>query len=265
MRNKRDIGLFKKEIAAIHVVNRQYQYNVRDTSAVSMERRERELAEERRASLEFQIEWDEQIHKSRKAADEQPEKKKLKRELEREALARLEDAARTPAQFQQVIEWWDRLDGNRERRERYHEISRSRDEVPLDYGASQKDVYIPRVLGGVLMRQIQKGDFLDAIFYCPFEISELVTEEYISKTLDGLKDTQKEVLFLHDVCQFSTKLIGRIRVQTDRNIRKVYTTIIKSIDKKLIPILKRRAADGDPLTLEERHFLEGLLDESKTD
>ena len=265
MRNKRDIGLFKKEIAAIHVVSRQYQYNVRDTAAASRERRERELAEERRASLELQIEWDEQARKTKAAADEQPEKKKLKRELEREALVRLEDAARTPAQFQQIIEWWDRLDRNRERRERYYEISRSGDDVPLDHGASRNGVYVPRALSGVLTRQIRKGDFLDAIFYCPFEVSELVTEEYISTILAGLKDTQKEVLFLHDVCQFSTKLIGKIRGQTDRNIRKVYITIIKSIDKKLIPILKQRAADGEPLTLEERHFLEGLLDESMMD
>ena len=57
--------------------------------------------------------------------EEEPERKKLKRELRAEALARLEDSARTQRDFENVIAWWDRLDANRERRERYHELSRS--------------------------------------------------------------------------------------------------------------------------------------------
>lgn len=40
--------------------------------------------------------------------------KKLKRELEREALTRLEDAARTIENFEAVVEWWGRLDKERE-------------------------------------------------------------------------------------------------------------------------------------------------------
>ena len=48
--------------------------------------------------------------------DEQSERKKLKRELRAEALARLEDAARTQKDFENVIAWCDKLDVNRERR-----------------------------------------------------------------------------------------------------------------------------------------------------
>ena len=44
------------------------------------------------------------------------ERKKLKREIEREALARMEAAARTEAEFENVTAVWDRLDANRERR-----------------------------------------------------------------------------------------------------------------------------------------------------
>lgn len=75
------------------------------------------------------------------AGDEEPERKKLKRELRAEALARLEDAARTQRDFENVIAWWDRLDADRERRERYHELSRSGDDVPLDYGASANELF----------------------------------------------------------------------------------------------------------------------------
>ena len=47
----------------------------------------------------------------------QNERKQLKRDLDAEALKRLEDAARSVEDFNNVIAWWDRLDANRERRE----------------------------------------------------------------------------------------------------------------------------------------------------
>ena len=123
--------------------------------------------------------------------EEEPERKKLKRELRAEALARLEDSARTPRDFENVIAWWDRLDANRERRERYHELSRSGDDVPLDYGASANELFFPDTLNDVLEKQIRKGDFIDAIFYCPYDIHELVTEEYLSKILWELTEQHK--------------------------------------------------------------------------
>ena len=73
--------------------------------------------------------------------EEEPERKKLKRELRAETFARLEDSARTQRDFENVIAWWDRLDTNRERRERYHELSRSGDDVPLDYDASANELF----------------------------------------------------------------------------------------------------------------------------
>ena len=84
-----------------------------------------------------------------------------------------------------MIAWWDRLDANRERRERYHELSRSGDDVPLDYGASANELFFPDMLNDVLEKQIRKGDFLDAIFYCPYDIHELVTEEYLCQNSLG--------------------------------------------------------------------------------
>ena len=58
-------------------------------------------------------------------------KKRLVRETLAEALRRTEDAARTLEQFQGVIEEWNRLDRNRERRERDHENLRG--DVPLEF------------------------------------------------------------------------------------------------------------------------------------
>ena len=186
--------------------------------------------------------------------DEQPERKLLKRELRAQALKRLEDSARTlkdyenlvvwydrtQRDFENVIAWWDKLDANRERRERYHELSRSGDDVPLDYGASVNELFFPDTLNDVLEKQLRKGDFIDAIFYCPYDIHELVTEEYLSEILLELKEDHKELLFLWAVRLFSSTRIAKIREQSDRNIRKVRNTMLKKIQKSCWKLSLRR-------------------------
>ena len=161
-----------------------------DENALWDDEEEAELSEQalrqiaKEEQLIEELEADAEEHPFEDGTDEEePERKKLKRELRAEALARLEDSARTQREFENVIAWWDRLDANRERRERYHELSRSGDDVPLDYGASANELFFPDMLNDVLEKQLRKGDFIDAIFYCPYDIHELVTEEYLSKIL----------------------------------------------------------------------------------
>lgn len=192
------------------------------------------------------------------AGDEEPERKKLKRELRAEALARLEDAARTQRGFENVIAWWDKLDAKRERRERYHELSRSGDDVPLDYGASANELFFPDTLNDVLEKQIRKGDFIDAIFYCPYDIHELVIEEYLSEILLELKEDHKELLFLWAVRLFSSTRIAAIRQQSDRNIRKIRNTMMKKIRKELLSALTDKAEKQLPMTLVEKAFLSDI-------
>ncbi len=100
--------------------------------------------------------------------------------MQAEALARLEDAARTQKDFENVIAWWDRLDANRERRERYHELSRSGDDLPLEYGASVDELFFPDTLNGVMEKQLRKGDFLDVIFCCPMIYTSLCGERTVT-------------------------------------------------------------------------------------
>ena len=54
----------------------------------------------------------------------------LHREARALALRRIEESARTEEDFREVIRWWDKLDSNRERRERDHEKGRS--DIPLE-------------------------------------------------------------------------------------------------------------------------------------
>lgn len=189
------------------------------------------------------------------AGDEEAERKKLQRELRAEALARLEDAARTTRDFENVVAWWDKLDANRERRERYHELSRSGDNVPLDYGSSANDLFFPDYLNDVLEKQIRKGDFLDSIFNCPYDIHELVTDEYLCRILCDLDENHKELLFLCAVRLFSSTRIAAIRGQSDRNIRKVRATMFKKIRRKLLAALLEKHGKQQPMTLLEKDFL----------
>lgn len=180
---------------------------------------------------------------------------KLKPDLKRNALLRLENAARTKEDFWKLIEDWDRLDRNRERRERYHEILRSGDDLPLDYGAREDGLIFPRHLGNVLSRQRRKGDFIDTIFFCPHEIDEMMTDEYLSQSLKGLSPLQKELIFLSAIRGLNSDKIGKLRSQSGRNIRKVKKTLLKKIRKKILPTLKERMENNLPMTKKERLFL----------
>ena len=225
-----------------------------EAEAESAEQAQRQIALEQ--NIIDRLEADAEEHPFEDdAGDEEPERKKLKRELRAEALARLEDAARTQRDFEKVIAWWDKLDANRERRERYHELSRSGDDVPLDYGASANELFFPDTLNDVLEKQIRKGDFIDSIFYCPYDIHELVTEEYLSEILLELKEDHKELLFLWAVRLFSSTRIAAIRQQSDRNIRKVRNTMMKKIRKELLSALTDKAEKQQSMTLMEKAFL----------
>lgn len=187
--------------------------------------------------------------------DEQPERKLLKRELRAQALKRLEDSARTLRDYENLVAWYDRLDANRQRKERYHELYRSGDDVPLDYGAAGDGLYFPDTLNDVLSKLERKGDFIDSIFYCPYDIHELVTDGDISNILWDLNEDSKFLMFLWALRQYSSVRIAAIRGQSDRNIRKVRNTMLKKIQKKLLAALTEKVQTQQPLTLLEKEFL----------
>ena len=86
----------------------------------------------------------------------------LHREARALALRRIEESARTEDDFREVIRWWDRLDANRERKERSHEIGRS--DVPLEWGADRLSLSGGASYEMVLQKLPLMGEFLDAIF-----------------------------------------------------------------------------------------------------
>lgn len=181
-------------------------------------------------------------------------RQKLWRDTQKEALTRLEDSARTEDDFRNVQSWWDRLDANADRRYRYHVIGRS--DVPLEWGAAPEQVIVPEPIHHVFWQQIVKGDFLDAVFDCPFEMHELIENTDIANVIFELKDIHKEVLYYSAIRQYSNQRIACIRCQTDRNILKVKNTIQKKLRKKLYLALCERQKMKLPLSQREKEFLD---------
>ena len=179
-------------------------------------------------------------------------RKKLKREIEREALARMEDAARTEADFKIVTAEWNRLDANRERREQWHEKRRTEQMLTLGYNDGE---VLPNPAGHVFWRQLMRGDFLDVIFDCPYEMHELVEDMDISALFRDLSENHREILYFIGIRLYSSARLADMRKQTDRNIRKTRFLMLKKIHEKLIPRLAQRAENGLPVTLAQLDFL----------
>ena len=222
------------------------------------EERSAALFAERSAILEVELEQDE--HPLVEEESGSPQHALLQRYLRRMALARMEDAARNYEDFQEIVRVWDRLDANRERKERYHTISRG--DVPLDYEAAPDGIIFPAPHDNMRFQAILHGNLEDVIFDCPFELHELVTDEEVSQAIADLKDAHQEILFYSGLHLLSTAAIGRIRGQSDRNIRKVRTTMLKRLHTQLLTTLSERSEKGLPLTTTQRRFLEEHCEES---
>lgn len=181
-------------------------------------------------------------------------RKLLKRELRDEALRRFEESARTVQDFKNVRATWDKLDANRERRERYHELLRG--DVPVDYQVDYASAsFVPRWLNNPMVRQMQRGNFLDYFCDCPYEMHDLITEEYLRQIIRSLREEHKEIFYFLYLRLFSPQYVAQMRGQTDRNIRKVRDTVLRKIHKKMARKLRAMLESGYRISDIEREFL----------
>lgn len=162
--------------------------------------------------------------------DKQSEKKLLKREIMREALRRLEDAARTTKDFNEVIAWWDKLEANEQRRLRNHEVGRG--DIPLEWQMADNAVLFPASLN-IFAKQMLQGNFDEIIFNCPYEMQKLVEDKQVSQLLKSLNINRKEILYYSTVRLYNSAQIAKLRQQTERNIRKIRSQTIQYLRQKL--------------------------------
>ena len=219
---------------------------------------EEALADERTLELESELEQDE--HPRDYAAeleDEEEEaaptsEKRLKRDIRAEALRRLEEAARTESDFLTVVDEWNKLGRNRERRERDHENLRG--DVPLEFQAVPEPRIVPLWMNAPDYRQLCSGFFLDILFDCPYEMHELTANEFISGIVRNLSEEHKEVLFYLSLRLYSATRLAALRGQSDRNIRKLRLTIHKKLQRAFYQHLQEKQEAGGSLTLREQEF-----------
>jgi len=177
----------------------------------------------------------------------------LHREARALAIRRIEESARTEADFENVLYWWDKLDANRERKERDHETGRSA--VPLEWGAYELYLSDSPSYDMILRRLMLAGDFLDIIFDHPETVHELVTDADLSKILKELKPHLKNMLYYLFLRDYSTAEYAESIGQTDRNIRGIRETALKKIRGLYGGILTYRKENSLPMTIDEKYFL----------
>lgn len=190
----------------------------------------------------------------------------LRQETAEVAVERTSKAARTEEDFEVVIGEMDRLDKNRKRRERYHEVLRG--DVPLEYKRTYDGLIFPLFLSDPKQRLLHSGQFLDILYDCPYEMHELTGNTFLSKMVKDLKMDHKELLYYLSLHLYSTTRLATIRGQSDRNIRKVRDTYTRKLQKKLYRHLIQKRNNGGVLTLREKEFIslyeEAMEHQSKT-
>ena len=177
----------------------------------------------------------------------------LRQETEEVAVERTGKAARTEEDFRVVIGEMDRLDKNRRRRERYHEVLRG--DVPLEHKKTYDGLIFPLFLSDPKQRLLHRGQFLDILFDCPYEMHELTGNTFLSQMVKDLKMDHKELLYYLSLHLYSTTRLAAIRGQSDRNIRKVRDTYTRKLQKKLYRHLIQKRNNGGVLTLREKEFI----------
>ncbi len=185
----------------------------------------------------------------------------LHREARALAIQRIEESARTEADFENVLYWWDKLDANRERKERDHETGRST--VPPEWDAYELYLSDSPSYDMILRRLMLAGNFLDIIFDHPETIHELVTDADLSKILKELKPHLKNMLYYLFLRDYSTLEYAESIRQSDRNIRGIRETALKKIRKLYGGILTYRQENNLPMTLDEKYFLENGVRKKK--
>ena len=104
-------------------------------------------------------------------------RKRLAKSMREEALRRLELSARTTAEFQNVVEWYDREEKSRMRKERRYEVAQG--DMLIEAILSDGGNIVPNSMGRPTFQQICRGEFDDFLANCIFRMHDLTEREYL--------------------------------------------------------------------------------------
>ena len=178
------------------------------------------------------------------------------REVKEIAMQRIEEAARTMRDFEQVIALWDDRDKNAARTRRNREVSCG--DMPLELKIQDRgdvDLIFPEWMNDPTFRQIMRGNYLDYLYDCPYEMHDLTGQEYLRRPVMRLKEEHKEIIYFLYLRLYEPKDLAAVRGQTSRNIRKVRDVAQRKVRRQVYASLQERKAAGCSLTKDERDFL----------
>ena len=210
---------------------------------------------ERQRRRKLKKEW---YAEARSIRDAAPNKRMLLREAKQVALTRIEDAARTQAQFEDLNRMWD----DREIVEKWR-IAKHEHLIlgaMKHYELPDSGRVIPVPFAHVWWRQLLSGDFIGFIHDCPHELHEQTTSRPVFDFISELDEDQMEILYYRAIRQWTPQQIAALRGQTDRNIRKVYANMIADIRKKMYFRLRPRYVAKLPLTFAQKEFCKNYLE-----
>ena len=213
-----------------------------------------ELVEDTAAEYARQESLEELAAWNAAAPEESKEEKEPKtmRQMKAEELRRMESGARTVRDFQKLVAEYDRIDANKQRGIEMTELPRG--ELPWEQEVSSLPVIFPAWMNMPLERQLQKGNFIDAIFDCPYELRELIINGFYSKQFDSLTLDQKFVAYFYFLRQWKTVRIAALKDSSPRAIRKIKSAVEVNLQKPVYRYMLRRAEKA-ALTNTERAFL----------
>ena len=175
----------------------------------------------------------------------------LRQQIDEFAVERLSKAARKDTDFDVVIGEMDRLDRNRERRERYHEVLRG--DVPLDVGIAKNPHIFPEWLGTPVAQQMRSGNYLDWLANCPYEMHDLLANAVLSSLIYSLKEDHKENFYYSAIQLLQSQEVAKLMGQSTRNIRKKRNVILRKLRAGWYEHLRSKPAGS--LSLDEKDFL----------
>ena len=182
--------------------------------------------------------------------------KKRKRDIRHEMLRRLEQAARTVTDFQNLNGWYDYLEANEKSRVRKHEILRNGDDFPLEHGEDEDSSFTAGCLSNVIARQMRKGDILDFLYCKPDTIDQLVTTDYMIHFMRALDKDDRELFYYKVLEKYSNAEIAEMRGQTDRAVRKAWDKLEFHLKQRTMGLLIFRSDKDYSFTGDEQKFFD---------
>jgi DNA-directed RNA polymerase specialized sigma24 family protein len=175
-----------------------------------------------------------------------------------ESISRLEDAARTQVEFENVVVWWDKRD---------KKIQDALDKKILSIAHTTFDIGLYRS-GDYRMKSMFSGrnqyheDFLNPLFCCTCQMHNLTEDIDLSRLINKATDKQKAVFFSRIIRCCTPQNIALCHSMTDRNVRDIVDRMVSKIRKSMYEVLKKRQTEGVSLILEHKAFLK-LIDDEK--